>query len=918
MIYRHILILAVALTAIFAPSLAANRSELQQRRLERHRAESPAPAVSNQEFAAPGNLVRSLAPLFGDNKINSDNQAATFVQRHPDIAHFADGRGAAVWEDERNGVWKIAAQPLGLSGAAVGANRILDSSNPPASLRHPRILSNGSGVVLIVYVNETFGGLYGRTYDYGLNSGGTEFRIDDPVVGNVVSQPALALLSGNRFVVVWEDSRDGAAIYGQILAADGSKTGSNFEISGAIDSPYRIAPAAAANLSGDFGVVWEDGRTGNGDVYFRLFTDIGTPLFGELLIDGGHQADFQFMPQVEFLRGNGYLVTWISDRDGGQSIFGQLVSTSSAPIGSDFQINDAATDICWDLAMTATNDSGAVCLWAEYSATAAIQGQKVGKTGALTGTNFSIEDAGLLRERSYPAAAQNASGFTAVWIDERGSGPDIYAQRLSTTLTKSGVNYKLNDDVNGAQQTTPAVAGVTSVLIATAWQDRRSDQGDIYLQMVNANGNLFGAQIKLNDDAGRAVQSDPAVAGSSSSLIWAVWEDARTTAAGGQNIFAQRLDGGGNKQGDNIQVNSDGTAAAKSSPDVDLTSTGRAMMVWADERDGSKQIYSQKYTNTGLPLGTNTLVSTVAEAAENFEPHVGQRTDLSQVVAWMAIVGSKQTVYFQRYNTGNNTLSAPQMLAVDTTLVQVVDVDLFVHRNSGRFYIATIERAGGESQVRLYRYDADGNLELTPFEVSDNPGTFSDLRLAGDYNDALLVTWTSTSGGAQRGYLQLMRVDGFALGSNQPISGSTANRQELTPAATMIGGYYYCIWADNRNANAGFDIFMNSLQYTRTDAEDEFDAVVPRVFSLEQNYPNPFNPETVIAYALEKPAQVELSIFNVLGQKVATLVDAQQGAGSHEVRWNAANGNQPLASGVYFYKLVVDGAAQTRKMTLLK
>ncbi len=51
---------------------------------------------------------------------------------------------------------------------------------------------------------------------------------------------------------------------------------------------------------------------------------------------------------------------------------------------------------------------------------------------------------------------------------------------------------------------------------------------------------------------------------------------------------------------------------------------------------------------------------------------------------------------------------------------------------------------------------------------------------------------------------------------------------------------------------------------------------------------------------------------------LAMMVDAQQGAGSHEVRWNAANANQPLASGVYFYKLVVDGAAQTRKMTLLK
>lgn len=102
----------------------------------------------------------------------------------------------------------------------------------------------------------------------------------------------------------------------------------------------------------------------------------------------------------------------------------------------------------------------------------------------------------------------------------------------------------------------------------------------------------------------------------------------------------------------------------------------------------------------------------------------------------------------------------------------------------------------------------------------------------------------------------------------------------------------------------------------QTSVEEEYGSpgALPKSYSLSQNYPNPFNSVTEIKYALPEGCQVRLEIYNVLGQKVATLVDGQQKAGHKSFRWDAGS----LASGVYFCRLKTEGFVKTRKMVLLK
>jgi hypothetical protein len=94
---------------------------------------------------------------------------------------------------------------------------------------------------------------------------------------------------------------------------------------------------------------------------------------------------------------------------------------------------------------------------------------------------------------------------------------------------------------------------------------------------------------------------------------------------------------------------------------------------------------------------------------------------------------------------------------------------------------------------------------------------------------------------------------------------------------------------------------------------------LPKDFSLSQNYPNPFNPTTTISYALPANAYVKLVVYNILGQKVKTLVDEEQTAGYRQVVWNGQNDRGgTVGSGIYFYRIQAGSFTKTAKMSLLK
>ncbi|MBT6516763.1 MAG: T9SS type A sorting domain-containing protein [Candidatus Marinimicrobia bacterium] len=123
-----------------------------------------------------------------------------------------------------------------------------------------------------------------------------------------------------------------------------------------------------------------------------------------------------------------------------------------------------------------------------------------------------------------------------------------------------------------------------------------------------------------------------------------------------------------------------------------------------------------------------------------------------------------------------------------------------------------------------------------------------------------------------------------------------------------------------KDPNLDYDLKLvaGDIEYVATMTEEILNNI-PSVYSLSQNYPNPFNPITKMNYALPKRSRVIISVYNVLGQEVTTLLNKEQDYGYHTVTWNGTDriGKQ-VASGVYFARLTTKNFGQTKKMLMLK
>jgi hypothetical protein len=131
--------------------------------------------------------------------------------------------------------------------------------------------------------------------------------------------------------------------------------------------------------------------------------------------------------------------------------------------------------------------------------------------------------------------------------------------------------------------------------------------------------------------------------------------------------------------------------------------------------------------------------------------------------------------------------------------------------------------------------------------------------------------------------------------------------------------------ADQTVAEAAYFAEVESVCPSEADGtlETDFDPpydfeTLPAIFAFEGNYPNPFRGQTTLRFDLPEAANVSLSIYDVMGRQVATLVDGSMAAGRHEVAWQGRGRNGSLASGVYFARLKAGTHTATRRLTIVR
>jgi hypothetical protein len=185
-------------------------------------------------------------------------------------------------------------------------------------------------------------------------------------------------------------------------------------------------------------------------------------------------------------------------------------------------------------------------------------------------------------------------------------------------------------------------------------------------------------------------------------------------------------------------------------------------------------------------------------------------------------------------------------------------------------------------------------VELTSFSVASE-------------NDDVHLNWTTATETNNQGF-EILR-------SNE-INKEWQNAGYVAGFGTTTEPKSYS-FVDSKLEAGNYTYRLKQIDFDGTvtfSEEVNVEVEIPLIYSLEQNYPNPFNPSTTIKYSLSEDGFVKLAVYNLLGEEVTSLVNAEQKAGRYEVVFNASK----LSSGVYLYQLQTGEFISVKKMLLLK
>jgi hypothetical protein len=240
-----------------------------------------------------------------------------------------------------------------------------------------------------------------------------------------------------------------------------------------------------------------------------------------------------------------------------------------------------------------------------------------------------------------------------------------------------------------------------------------------------------------------------------------------------------------------------------------------------------------------------------------------------------------------------------------------------------RVAIGAANNAGTGSNaghVRIYEYSNSSwtqlGSDIDGEAASDFSGTSVSMNSAGD---RVAIGATDNDGTASdAGHVRIYEYSNSSwtqLGSD--IDGEAANDWSGTSVSMNSAGDRVAIGAllnDGTASNAGH-VRVYSLAELFIDSQQ----LLPDKFTLDQNYPNPFNPITTLRYELPENGLVNITIYDMVGRQVKTLVNQRQDAGYRSIIWDATNDNgKPVSAGIYLYQIQAGGNMQTKKMVLLK
>ena len=515
-----------------------------------------------------------------------------------------------------------------------------------------------------------------------------------------------------------------------------------------------------------------------------------------------------------------FIITWQDERNGNNDIYAQRYDSSGIALGSNFKVNDdtAGADQ-WFPAIGMDGSGNFIIAWRdERDGNQDIYAQRYDSSGAPIGSDFKVNDDADSANQDLPAIASDAEGNLVIaWQDERNGDYDIYAQRYDSTGTPLGANFKVSDDIGTAIQVGAAIAVDGSGNFIITWYDHRSNNWDIYAQRYDSSGNPLGANFKVNDDIFYDDQCYPAIAVYGSGNFIITWQDARN---GSYDIYVQRYDSSGTPLGSNFKVNDDSGPSVQDHPAIAVDGSANFIITWCDKRNGNQDIYAQRYDSSATALGVNFKVNDDPTATYQRNPAVAADSAGNFIITWEDWRnGIHFDIYVQRYDSSGTPLSINFMVNDDVGYARQDHPDIAID-GDGNFVITWKDyRFTDYGDIFAQRYDSSGIPLGSNFPVNDNPGAggCNFPAVAADNSGNFVVTWEGADGGTSYPDLFARRYDasGTPLGPSFKVNDDIGDCYQIYPAiATDRSGNFVIAWVDDRHID--FDIFAQRFDSSGT------------------------------------------------------------------------------------------------------
>jgi len=917
-----------------------------------------------------------------DDNFKVNDVSVSVSQYQPAVAAADNGNFIVCWVDGRNDGTDIYAQRLDGNGAFLGNNFLVSDDNQGKDQWNPEIGLNSSGGFVVCWTDERNynQNIYAQRYDNNGNALGANFKVND--TDDPASKPDIAVSEDGSFIICWMDARYSSEydIYAQRFDSNGNPVGANFKVNDDNEQYiWHMSPAITVDGSDRFVICWEDERNGPTDIYCQRFAADGSPLGSNFKINDAGEGSQRWQADVAADSAGNFIVCWNDDRaPAGSDVYAQLYDQNGAPQGANFRVNEnTGADTQWYPAVAVTKTSNFVVVWSDTrNGDDDIYAQQFTISGRRLGSNYRVNNDASSTEQREPDVACGDSTIYFTWQDGRdaGHGWDIYA-RIENFLTPKTV-LSLPDTTGAVGETIGIPITVsTDSAVGFAQFVIEFDSTLMTFSGSQLGANALGFQISATNtnlpfqpthsDANKNVLLQISGGGTSSfsgenQQILILTFDVVGSPGDSAGIY---FDGGTNrtfltttnlydiKDGD-IDFN-EGTFKI---PET-ITISGYVFYDGTDKIVPNTEIDLDGMSSATTNNGGLYSFSEVAPGPHTLTP--AKANDANDAISGADALAVLQSLAFLI------TLSDEQKIAADVTLdSHVTGADAMAILRYLAFFTSNIAHTG-----QWYFSPED-----TTFTANTNTSIDFKAYLKGDVN----LSWSNSAllskNGRNESIFDLKfgapvqpetaeisiplilntsdeKMNTLLFSMTYPASALKFKRVEL---AQNLRGFQNVTNSEKEgelhlaiagakgvrcNGEMAHFIFKKTtaqkstieLRFTRAIANDlemkdlpiltldQNLANVPEQFKLFQNYPNPFNSETVIEYQLPRDVHVKLAIYNSLGQRIRTLVDENQKSGIYSIRWNGkSDDDKVIVSGIYLVRIETEGFSANKKLILLK